>query len=101
MPDQAERAQPQSQVIQLVARLTAAPDLQDRNRIEVGRLPLAVQRPHAEDSEDRERDFIDLTVVERQAEPGATHPAREAAVEGGLLEPTHGSIGEHSSPEVT
>jgi hypothetical protein len=104
MPDQAERAQPQSQVIQLVARSSAAPDLQNRNRIEVGGLPLTVQRPHPEDSEDREdreADFIDLTVVERQAETGATHPAREAAVEGGLLEPTHRSIGEHSFSGVT
>ena len=71
--------------VQLVARLTAAPELQDRNGTQVGRLRLAVQRPR-KDGEDRGADFIDVTVFGRQAETCAQYLAkgRKVAVEGHL-----------------
>jgi single-strand DNA-binding protein len=71
--------------VQLVARLTAAPELQHRNGTQVGRLRLAVQRPR-KDGEDRGADFIDVTVFGRQAETCAQYLAkgRKVAVEGHL-----------------
>ena len=82
----AEAPPPQFQVIQLVARLTAAPELNDRNGTQVGRLRLAVQRPRGKDGEDRGADFVDVTVFGRQAQTCAQYleKGRKVAVEGHL-----------------
>ena len=72
--------------VQLVARLTAAPELNDRNGTQVGRLRLAVQRPRGKDGEDRGADFVDVTVFGRQAQTCAQYleKGRKVAVEGHL-----------------
>ena len=76
----------QFQVIQIVARLTTEPTLDERGGTQVGRLRLAVQRQRGKDGEDRGADFIDVTVFGRQAETCAKYLAkgRRVAVEGHL-----------------
>jgi single-stranded DNA-binding protein len=53
--------------VQIVARLTTAPTVEERGGTQVGRLRLAVQRQRGKDGEDRGADFIDVTVFGRQA----------------------------------
>ena len=72
--------------VQIVARLTTEPTLEERGGTQVGRLRLAVQRQRGKDGEDRGADFIDVTVFGRQAETCAKYLAkgRRVAVEGHL-----------------
>jgi len=72
--------------VQIVARLTTAPTVEERGGTQVGRLRLAVQRQRGKDGEDRGADFIDVTVFGRQAETCAKYLAkgRRVAVEGHL-----------------
>jgi single-strand DNA-binding protein len=82
----AEPAPPQFQVISLIGRLTAAPELRDRSGTQVGRLRLAVQRPRTKDGEDRGADYVDVTVFNNQAEVCNKYLAkgRRVAIEGRL-----------------
>jgi single-strand DNA-binding protein len=75
----------QFQVIILIGRLTAAPEVQDRSGTQVGRLRLAVQRPRR-DGEDRGADFVDVTVFGNQAHVCGQYLAkgRSVAIEGRL-----------------
>jgi single-strand DNA-binding protein len=72
--------------VQIVARLTTAPTVEERGGTQVGRLRLAVQRQRGKDGEDRGADFIDVTVFGHQAETCAKYLAkgRRVAVEGHL-----------------
>ena len=76
----------QFQVIQIVARLTTAPTIEERGGTQVGRLRLAVPRGRDKNGEDRGADFIDVTIFGRQAETCAKYLAkgRRVAVEGHL-----------------
>ena len=75
-----------SRIIQIVARLTTAPPVEERGGTQVGRLRLAVQRQRGKDGEDRGADFIDVTVFSSQAEVCADYltKGRRIAVEGRL-----------------
>jgi single-strand DNA-binding protein len=72
--------------VNLIGRLTADPELQDRSGTQVGRLRLAVQRQRGKDGEDRGADFIDVTVFNNQAEVCSQYltKGRKVAVEGRL-----------------
>jgi single-strand DNA-binding protein len=72
--------------VNLIGRLTADPELQDRSGTQVGRLRIAVQRRRNRDGEDRGADFVDVTVFKNQAEVCATYLAkgRRVAIEGRL-----------------
>ena len=82
----AEPAPPQFQVISLIGRLTAAPELEDRSGTQVGRLRLAVQRPRGKEGEDRGADSVEVTVFNNQAQVCDQYLAKggRVAIEGRL-----------------
>lgn len=72
--------------VQIVARLCAAPSVEERGGTQVGRLRLAVARQRGKEGEDRGADFVDVTVFGRQAQTCAKYLAkgRRVAIEGHL-----------------
>jgi single-strand DNA-binding protein len=72
--------------VNLIGRLTTAPELHDRAGTQVGRLRLAIPRPRGKDGEDRGADYVDITTFGRQAEVCNSYLAkgRRVAVEGHL-----------------
>ncbi|MGZ4216535.1 MAG: single-stranded DNA-binding protein [Solirubrobacteraceae bacterium] len=82
----ADAPPPQFQVIHLIGRLTADPDVHDRSGTQVGRLRLAVQRPPTRDGESRGADYVDVTVFNTQAEVCRQYlsKGRRVAIEGRL-----------------
>jgi single-strand DNA-binding protein len=71
--------------VNLIGRLTRAPELHERSETQVGSLRIAVQRPR-KNGEDRGADFVDVVVFGRQAETCSEYlsKGRRVAVTGYL-----------------
>jgi single-strand DNA-binding protein len=72
--------------VQLVARLTTAPEHRETDKGEVTNMRVAVSRPKSRDGADRGADYVDIAVWGAQAAPCATYLAkgRLIAVQGRL-----------------